>query len=123
MSDEVKKVKKVIEIDVIEMEIEISEPFFEKIKQAKQAVEDKTGRKMSYGEYIEQAMEDLVQMYDGALQQIEQAKGIIAQQDAMLGGAPPEEEKPVDPDGEPAEVPDELYAHIIKDEDKRTMYQ
>lgn len=125
MSDEIKKVKKQVEVNVVEMKIEVSEKFFDNMDKAKKQVADKRGFDMTYGEYIEEAMEDLVKMLDEYGAKIMEAHEIIQRQDQMLGLEQKElvEEEPVDPDGEPDKVPDELYAHIVADEDMRVMYQ
>ena len=119
-----------VEVESVELKIEISEDFFQTMETAKKSVEDKTGREYSYGEYVEAAMNDLVQMVEEVSNKLVEASGIIQKQDDALGNPTQEEfekiEKgePVDPEsGEPEEVPPELYAHIIKDEDKHTMYQ
>mgnify|MGYP003704731035 CR=1 FL=1 len=48
------------------------------------------------------------------------AKGLVALVGTSAAGV---DDKDDEEELEPGEVPDELYAHIIKDEDKRTMYQ
>ena len=69
-------------------------------------------------------MNDLVAMVGELSQQVQKASTIIQTQDAALGAAEVVEPEPGEKvEGEPADVPDELYAHIIKDEDKHTMYQ
>ena len=125
MKQEVKRIKKQIEIDVVELKIQLSEEFFNNMEKAKKQVADKRGYDITYGEYIEEAMNDLVKMVGELQDKVVEASQIIMKQDEALGAAEvvkepePGEELP----GEPEEVPPELYAHIIKDEDKRTMYQ
>ena len=122
MSEEVKRVKKQVEVEVVELKIQVSDVFFNNMEKAKKQVADKRGYDVSYGEYLEEAMNDLVKMVGELSDQVVQASEIIQKQDAELTGPGAREEKPPE-EGEPGEVPDELYAHIIKDEDKRTMYQ
>jgi len=124
MSQEVKRIKKQIEVEVVELQVELSEEFFENMEKAKKMVADKRGYDISYGEYIEEAMNDLVKMVGELQDKVVEASQIIMKQDEALGAAEvvvPEPGEKVE--GEPEEVPPELYAHIIKDEDKRTMYQ
>ena len=124
MSD-VKRVKKQVEVEVVELKIELSDEFFSNMEKAKKQVADQRGYDVSYGEYIEEAMNDLVKMVGELQDKVIEASQIIQKQDEELGQVEvikepePGEEVP----GEPGEVPPELYAHIIKDEDKRTMYQ
>ena len=94
------------------------------MEKAKKQVADKRGFDISYGEYIEEAMNDLVKMVGELQDKVIEASHIIQTQDEALGQAEiVKDEEPKAPDGEPAEVPDELYAHIVADEDKRVMYQ
>ena len=132
MSDEVKRVKKFIEIDVVEMKIQISEKFYNNMVKAKKEVADKRGYDISNGEYIEEVIDELMAMVDSYGKQLQDAAAIIKEQDDALGNPTLEEyqdmkngEKPKDPESgeDEIEAPEELYAHIIKDEDKRTMYQ
>ena len=131
MSDVKRKTKKV-EIEVVELKIELDAEFFDNMEKAKKQVADQRGYDVSYGEYIQEAMEDLVKMVEDYSNKLIEASEIIKEQDNALGNPTPEEyehikngEQPVDPEtGEvESDVPEELYAHIIKDEDKRTMYQ
>jgi hypothetical protein len=118
----VKRKTKKVEVEVVELKIELSAEFFDNMEIAKKQVADMRGYDISYGEYIEEAMNDLVKMVESYSEKLVQASEIIKQQDAALPLAPEEEEdEPGEP--QPGEVPPELYAHIIKDEDKRTMYQ
>ena len=104
----IERKKKQIEIDVVELKVEFDADFFD-----------------------DMALEDLVTMVENYGAKLQDAAEIIKKQDNALGNPSPEEfkkieeGKPVDPEtGEVEEdVPEELYAHIIKDEDKRTMYQ
>ena len=125
MSEEVKRVKKVVEVDVVELKIDLSAEFFDNMEKAKKQVADKRGYDISYGKYIEEAMNDLVKMVSELQDKVVEASHIIQEQDKALGQAEvvvePEPGEKVE--GEPSDVPDELYAHIVKDEDKRVMYQ
>jgi uncharacterized protein YpbB len=132
MAEDVKRKKVKVEVEVVELKIQLSTEFFDNMEKAKKQVADQRGYDVSYGEYIQEAMEDLVKMVEEYSSKLVQASEIIKEQDNALGNPTPEEyekikngEKPVDPStGEVEEdVPEELYAHIIKDEDKRTMYQ
>jgi hypothetical protein len=132
MSEEVKRVKKMVETEVVELKVELDAEFFDGMEKAKKKVADMRGYDISYGEYIQEAMNDLVKMVGELQDKVVEASEIIKKQDDALGNPTQEEfeaiekgEEPVDPEtGEVEEnVPDELYAHIIKDEDKHTMYQ
>ena len=125
MSEEVKRKKIKVEKEVVELKIQLSAEFFDNMEKAKKQVADQRGFDISYGEYVEEAMNDLVKMVGELQEKVVEASQIIMKQDEALGAAEvvkepePGEELP----GEPEEVPPELYAHIIKDEDRRTMYQ
>jgi len=121
MSDVKRKTKKV-EVEVVELKIELSAEFFDNMDKAKKQVADARGYDVSYGEYIEEAMNDLVKMVEDYSTKLIQASEIIKQQDSQLPLAPEEEAEPEPGEPQPGEVPPELYAHIVKDEDKMTMY-
>lgn len=123
MSEEVKRKKIKVEKEVVELKIQLSEEFFENMEKAKKQVADQRGFDITYGEYIEEAMNDLVKMVGELQDKVIEASQIIMKQDAELTGPAQREPEPgEEPEGEPGEVPPELYAHIIKDEDKHTMY-
>ena len=120
---EVKRKTKKVEVEVVELKLELSAEFFDNLEKAKKQVADNRGYDVTYGEYIEEAMNDLVTMVENYSAKLIQASEIIKQQDAALPLAPEEEvEEPEPGEPQPGEVPAELYAHIVKDEDKRTMY-
>lgn len=130
MSEEIKKVKKMVEVESVEMTIEISEDFFKTVETAKKEVEDKTGKPFTYGEYVETAMVELVDMIELLQGKLVEASQIIQKQDEMLGS--PEREdveafekaEPVDPEsGEvESEPPADLYAHLKENEEGDPMY-
>lgn len=121
---EVKRKKVKVEKEVVELTIQLSAEFFDNMDKAKKQVADNRGYDISYGEYIQEAMEDLVKMVEDYSAKLYQASEIIKQQDAQLPLAPEEsEEEPEPGEPQPGEVPPELYAHIVKDEDKWKMYQ
>lgn len=128
MSEDVKRKKVQIEVDMVEMKIEVSEQFFDNMDKAKKMVADQRGYDVSYGEYIEEAMNDLVKMVDDYAYKIKEAAEIIKKQDDMLGNPGQQaveiEQQPVDPetDEEETEPPAELYAHIEEDSAKEIMY-
>ena len=128
MSEEVKRKKKVVEVDVVELTVELSEVFFNNMDKAKKQVADKRGYDISYGEYIEEAMNDLVKMVDDYAYKLEQASNLIKKQDEMLGqpvySVDIPEPEPVDPETEEEEkeAPENLYAHIEEDSAKEIMY-
>lgn len=64
MSEEVKRVKKeeVIVKEVVELKIELSADFFDKMSKAKSQVAEARGFDVSYGAYMEEAMDDMVLM-------------------------------------------------------------
>ena len=126
MSEEVKRVKKQVEVEAVELKIELTAQFFDNMEKAKKQVADQRGYDISYGEYIEEAMNDLVKMVGELQDKVIEASQIIQAQDAELTGPAQREEQPPEDDDEPktAEgVPEHLYAHIVKDEDKHVMYQ
>lgn len=125
MSEEVKRKKKQVEVEVVELKIQLSAEFFDNMEKAKKQVADKRGYDITYGEYVEEAMNDLVKMVGELQDKVVEASQIIMKQDEALGQVEivKEPEPGEQLEGEPGEVPPELYAHIIKDEDKRTMYQ
>ena len=122
MSD-VKRKKKKVEVEVVELKIELSAEFFDNMDKAKKQVADHRGYDVTYGEYIEEAMNDLVKMVEDYSAKLIKASEVIKQQDTALAQPIEEPEPGEEVEGAPGEVPAELYAHIIKDEDKRTMYQ
>lgn len=73
MSEEVKRVKKLVEVEeeVVEMKIEISGKLFDQIEKAKKEVADKRGYDVSYGKYIEEAFDDFVYMIGQMSEQIQ----------------------------------------------------
>lgn len=123
MSEDVKRKNVMVETEVVELKIEVSAEFFATVEKAKKEVADKRGYDVSYGQYFEEAMNDLVAMVDEYGSKLIEASQIIQKQDEELS-KPVVQGEPVDPETkEPEEAPPELYAHIIKDEDKRVMYQ
>lgn len=128
-NEEIVRKKKQVEVNVVEMKIEVSELFFNNMEKAKKQVADKRGYDITYGEYLEEALNDLVKMVDDYAYKIQEASEIIKRQDEMLNGPIEEEgivieQKPIDPETEQEETepPVELYAHIEKDEAKEIMY-
>jgi hypothetical protein len=58
-----RKVKKtVVKEEVVELKIQLSAKFFDNMDTAKISVAEQRGYDITYGEYIEEAMNDLVQM-------------------------------------------------------------
>lgn len=58
-----RKTKKVVtETEVVELTIELSAEFFDNLEMAKMQVAEQRGYDVTYGEYIEEAMNDLVKM-------------------------------------------------------------
>ena len=133
MVEEVKRKKKQIEVEVVELKIELSEIFFDNMEKAKKQVADKRGYDISYGEYIEEAMNDLVKMVGDLQDKVVEASAIIKRQDEALGNPQSAEEferilesqkEPVDPESgeEEAEPPEDLYAHLKENEKNDPMY-
>jgi hypothetical protein len=123
MSEEIvrKKKERVVVDETVELKIELSAEFFDNMDKAKKKVADQRGFDISYGEYIEEAMNDLVKMVrsmEDELIRRDYEDGLPEVIDKS------EEEKPVDPStGEVEEdVPPELYAHIEEDSAKEIMY-
>ncbi len=131
MSNEVKRVMKKVEVEVVELKIQLSSEFFNNMDEAKKQVAEQRGYDVTYGEYMEEALDDLVKMVEEYSAKLIQASDIIKEQDNALGNPTPEEykkikdgEKPVDPEsGEVEEdVPESMYAHIVEDSAKEIMY-
>lgn len=117
MSD-VKRKKVKVEAEVVELKIQLSAEFFDRMDEAKKMVADKRGYDVSYGKYMEEAMDDLVKMVEEYSAQIVQASEIIKQQDDMLGNPSREDvegEKPIDPKTKkPEEAPESMYGHLAE---------
>ncbi|MDP3066106.1 MAG: hypothetical protein Q8N08_05135 [Methanobacteriaceae archaeon] len=58
----VKKIKKSVELEMVQIEIEITKDFFENMVGAKEKFTKETGYEMDYGEYIERVLADLIWM-------------------------------------------------------------
>jgi len=123
---EVKRKKVKVEIDVVELKIQLDLAFFENMEKAKKQVADARGYDVSYGEYIQEAMEDLVKMVEDYSNKLIQASDIIKEQDNALGNPSPEEyekikEKKEEEPKEEEPVPEELYAHLAENYDNDPM--
>lgn len=118
MSDEVKKVKKQVEVEVVELKIQLDEQFFANMEKAKKQVADQRGYDVSYGEYIQEAMNDLVQMVGELQDKVIEASQIIQKQDEALGAAEvvsgAVEDKDDDEPKTAEGVPSDLYAHLAE---------
>ena len=127
MSEKVERKKKQIEVEVVELGLEFSAEFFDNMDKAKKQVAAQRGYDVTYGEYIEEAMNDLVKMVDDYAFKLKQASELIKQQDNALGQKSfVIEVEDEDEEGEPepleGEAPADLYAHIEADEAKDVMY-
>jgi len=125
MSEEIKRKKKQVEVDVVELTIELDADFFDNMEKAKKQVAQQRGYDVSYGEYIQEAMEDLVKMVEDYSNKLIDASEIIKQQDDALGNPTPEEwekrrakEESKEDD---KEVPEELYGHLAENYDNDPM--
>lgn len=119
---EVKRKTKKVEVEVVELKLELSAEFFDNLEKAKKQVADNRGYDVSYGEYIEEAMNDLVKMVEDYSTKLYQASEIIKKQDAALPLAPEEQEEPEPGEPQPGEVPPELYAHLKENEENDPSY-
>jgi gas vesicle protein len=78
-----RKVKKIVsEKEVVELTIELSAEFFDNMDKAKQEVAVQRGYDITYGEYMEEALNDLVKMV-GQLSEEIQKMSMQQQQDIM----------------------------------------
>jgi hypothetical protein len=121
MSDEVvrKKKERVIIDESVELKIELSAKFFDNMDKAKKQVAEQRGYDVSYGEYIEECLDDLVKM-------VRKMEEELIKRD-FVDGLPEvvdKSEEPVEVEEEPkeGEVPAHLYAHIEEDSAKEIMY-
>jgi hypothetical protein len=64
MVDEVKVKKKQIEKEVVEVTVEMDKQFFDNMMKSKADVAEKRGYDVTIGEYIVEAMDDMVRMID-----------------------------------------------------------
>jgi hypothetical protein len=64
MVDEVKVKKKQIEKEVVEVTVEMDKQFFDNMMKSKAEVAEKRGFDITIGEYIVEAMDDMVRMID-----------------------------------------------------------
>ncbi len=119
MSEEIvrKKKERVVVDETVELKIELSAQFFDNMEKAKKKVADQRGFDISYGEYIEEAMNDLVKMVrsmEDELIRRDYEDGLPEVIDKSELDEDPEELEP--------EVPPHLYAHIEEDSAKEIMY-
>ena len=77
---EVKRKKVKVEKEVVELTIQLSAEFFDNMDKAKKQVADNRGYDISYGEYIEEAMNDLVKMVGELQDKVIEASQIIQAQ-------------------------------------------
>lgn len=56
----VKKITKSVEIEVVQLEIEVSKKFFDHIERSKAHVEEERKENMSYGQFLEQSYDDFL---------------------------------------------------------------
>jgi hypothetical protein len=116
MSEVVRETKK-IERKVVKLEIEMDEEWFEMMDKAKKQVAEQRGYDVSYGAYIQEAMDDMVHMIE------ELSKAVAAQQ--YQDGMPHVVEREPEPGevvpDEPAEpAPEDMYA---KTDEPDVMFQ
>ncbi len=52
------------EVEVVELKIQLSSEFFNNMDEAKKQVAEQRGYDVSYGEYIEEAINDLINMVE-----------------------------------------------------------
>lgn len=130
MDEKVERKKKKIEVDVVKLTIELPAEFFDNMDKAKKQVAAQRGYDVTYGEYITEAMNDLVKMVESYSVKLKQADDIIKSQDEAISAALKaegveivQEELPKDPEGqEETDAPADLYAHIEEDSAKEIMY-
>lgn len=120
MTDEIKVIKK--EIEAIELKIELSKKFFEQVNKSKKEVAEKRGYDVSYGKYIEEAMDDMVKIIDQLSQRVQQLEAMLQYQ----GQIPQVIEKNEEPEPgthvseEP--TPEGMYAKTTNKELKDPMF-
>ena len=116
MSEVVRETKK-IEKRVVKLEIEMDEDWFEIMDKAKKQVAEQRGYDVSYGAYIQEAMDDMVQMIEKlsefvAEQQYKDGMPKVVEREPEPGEKVPEE--PVEP------APEGMYA---KTDEPDVMFQ
>lgn len=112
MSEEVKRIKReeIVVKEVVEMKIEVSGKFYDQVMKAKAQVEEQTGRKFSNGEYIEEAMDDMVLMIRQLQEQIVALDAAARLPDVQQNEASPEEKT-----HDEREVHEQMYGHLSPD--------
>jgi hypothetical protein len=70
MPEEPKVFTKTVEVEMVEMNIQVTKAFFDTMQKAKADVAQKRGFDITNGEYIEQAMDDMVYMIESLHDQL-----------------------------------------------------
>lgn len=116
-----RKTKKVVtETEVVELTIELSAEFFDNLENAKIQVAEQRGYDITYGEYIEEAMNDLVKMVGQLSEELQK----MASQKSYMDMLPEVKENPKEEVKEEAEVSeyDKLMQEFIEVKEDEVMY-
>jgi len=110
MSEEVKRIKKqiVTEEEVVELKIELSGKFYDGLIEAKAKLAEARGFDITIGEYMEQSLEELVEMVKQMEDHI-----LKSEYDKKLPEVVDKNDgKDLEAAAAEEEVPPELYAHL-----------
>ena len=123
MSEEVvrKKKERVVVDETVELKIEVSALFFDNMDKAKKKVAEARGFDVSYGEYLEEAMNDLVKMVRSMEDELVR-RDYEDQLPEVKDNSIEIEQEVIEEDDEEKEAPAHLYAHIEEDSAKEIMY-
>jgi hypothetical protein len=113
-----KKRERTVVEETVELKIELSAKFFDMMEKAKKDVAKRRGYDISYGKYIEEAMEDLVDMVKGLEREV-----IKRDYENKLPSVVDKTKEDIVPPESNEEAPEHLYGHIIEDGAKQIMYQ
>ena len=117
-----RKVKKsIVKEEIVELKIQLSAEFFDNMDQAKLAVAEQRGYDITYGEYIQEAMEDLVKMV-GQLSEELQKMSTKSQYEQMLPQVKDNNPEPVEEPEEELSEYDQLMQEFIEVKEDEVMY-
>ena len=110
--DEVKVKKKVVEHEVVELTIEMDKQFYDNMMEAKKKVAEQRGFDITTGEYIVEAMDDMVKMIDQLSKKVNELGTALQYQQGLPQVIERESEQELEP-GTPVKdepAPEQMYA-------------
>lgn len=116
-----RKIKKtVVEEEVVELTIQLSAKFFDNMDMAKMQVAEQRGYDVTYGEYMEEAMNDLVKMVGQLSEELQK----MATQQSYANMLPEVVERPKEEEKKEEEVSeyDKLMQEFIEVKEDEVMY-